>query len=376
LIAIVHIVMDVYPAALPVLISFLVTDLGLSLAQAGFLNTAFISAASFSQPLFGYWSDRYTRSGLLATGVAWTALFVGLTGTGASYPIILVLLVVGSLGIAVFHPLGAALVASWGGQRKGTATSIFYLGGNLGFALGPILMAAALGQSGRIGTLWLIVPGVTAGFLLWKKMRVSSSPPVGPGASLEKAVWSTAGLGLAILIILFGLRSWIHSAVSTFLPIYLLSRGFSLDLASAWLAAFMIAGALGGLAGGYFSDLFGRKSIICGSLLAFIPCFWLFMNVESLVSLLFLGLAGFMVVASHAVVVVMAQELLPDNTGMASGAIVGLAAGLGSWGVALSGMIADRFGLPASLNLLMPLTLLAVLFGLLVPRPRGIPPQF
>ena len=39
LIAIVHIVMDVYPAALPVLISFLVTDLGLSLAQASCLTT-------------------------------------------------------------------------------------------------------------------------------------------------------------------------------------------------------------------------------------------------------------------------------------------------------------------------------------------------
>ena len=70
----------------------------------------------------------------------------------------------------------------------------------------------------------------------------------------------------------------------------------------------MVAGALGGLAGGYFSDLFGRKPIICGSLLAFILCFWLFMNVESLVSLLFLGLAGFMAVASHAVVVVMAHR--------------------------------------------------------------------
>ena len=51
---------------------------------------------------------------------------------------------VSGLGIAMFHPEGARLMNHLAGDQKATAMSLFAIGGQLGFAIGPLIATAAL----------------------------------------------------------------------------------------------------------------------------------------------------------------------------------------------------------------------------------------
>jgi FSR family fosmidomycin resistance protein-like MFS transporter len=68
--------------------------------------------------------------------------------------------------------------------------------------------------------------------------------------------------------------------------------------------------------------------------------------------------------------VVLAQQYMPRNTGLASGLVVGFAIGMGGVGVGALGWMADRFGLPTVLwtCALLPITGLAA--ALFLPRPH------
>jgi FSR family fosmidomycin resistance protein-like MFS transporter len=55
--------------------------------------------------------------------------------------------------------------------------------------------------------------------------------------------------------------------------------------------------------------------------------------------------SGAALLASFSVTIVLAQELLPNNLGLASGLILGLGFGTGGLGTALSGYLADHIGL-------------------------------
>jgi len=87
---------------------------------------------------------------------------------------------------------------------------------------------------------------------------------------------------------------------------------------------------------------------------------------------LFLAAAGILLLASFSVTVVYAQDLLPHHLGLASGLTLGLAFGAGGVGVGLSGVLADVFGLRASVWILLVLPGIAGVLGLtLAPIRRG-----
>ena len=64
--------------------------------------------------------------------------FVGLAPTGTALALVLIL---GGLGGAAFHPPAAALVHRAGGTRPGLAMSVHITSGTLGQALAPLAFA-------------------------------------------------------------------------------------------------------------------------------------------------------------------------------------------------------------------------------------------
>ena len=61
------------------------------------------------------------------------------------------------LGVAAFHPEGARYANYASGSRRGTGMSFFSVGGNVGFALGPIFVTPLVLVFGLSGTLALVV---------------------------------------------------------------------------------------------------------------------------------------------------------------------------------------------------------------------------
>src|SRR5213078_1670113 len=150
-----HLATDFANGALPALLPFFVDkfDLSYTLAAAAMLASAVSS--SIVQPLFGLWSDRRGAIWLLPAGVALAGIGIALA---ASYWLVLVLVVVSGLGVAAFHPEGSKFAAFVGGRRRASAMSLFSIGGNLGFALGPTVATPLVLAFGLEGGLLLAVP--------------------------------------------------------------------------------------------------------------------------------------------------------------------------------------------------------------------------
>ena len=185
-----HFVTDINTGALPAFLPFLKESLGLSYAMTASILLAFNITSSVIQPIFGFFSDRWSAKWLLPVGPLIASLGLALVGFSPSYSWVLLFASVSGLGQASYHPEGFKTVNLLSGERKATAISLFHLGGNLGFALGPILATFFFAYSGLQGSIWFLVPGILmmAAFLIiphWRASReVFSFEDQGPRRNL------------------------------------------------------------------------------------------------------------------------------------------------------------------------------------------------
>ena len=107
--------------------------------MAGLAILASAASSSLIQPLFGAWSDRRGAIWLLPTGVAVAGIGIALAAASPSYWLVLLLVLISGLGVAAFHPEGSKFAAYASGNRRASGMCYFSVGGNLGYALGPIV---------------------------------------------------------------------------------------------------------------------------------------------------------------------------------------------------------------------------------------------
>jgi len=80
--------------------------------------------------------------------------------------------------------------------------------------------------------------------------------------------------------------------------------------------------------------------------------------------------SGAALLASFSVTIVLAQEMLPRNLGLASGLILGLGFGMGGLGAAVSGWIADMIGLYKTVWILALVPALGSVIGAFIRTPK------
>ena len=142
---------------MPALIPFLIAERGYSYSAVGALLLFVTVGSSIIQPAFGALSDRLSMAWLMPVGVALAALGVGFAGVAPSFGLTALSVGIGGLGVAAFHPEAARYANYASGSRRGTGMSLFSVGGNAGFALGPILITPAVLAFGLSGTLVVAV---------------------------------------------------------------------------------------------------------------------------------------------------------------------------------------------------------------------------
>src|SRR3954464_2372543 len=137
----------------PALIPFLISERGYSYGAVGALLLFVTVGSSIIQPAFGALSDRLSMAWVMPWGVALAALGVGVAGVAPNFALTALSVGIGGLGVAAFHPEGARFANYASGSRRGTGMSFFSVGGNAGFALGPILITPAVLWLGVLGGL-------------------------------------------------------------------------------------------------------------------------------------------------------------------------------------------------------------------------------
>src|SRR5687768_9362216 len=161
-----HMMVDLNTGALPALLPFLKSTLDLSYTMIGTLVLVASLSSSLIQPIFGHLSDRSARPWLLPFGVLAATAGMAAIGLASSYHLILLLVCVSGVGIASYHPEAYKTAYLATGEKKATGISLFSVGGNIGYGLGPLAVAFCLTMFGQPGLLLLLLPGLLASGLL------------------------------------------------------------------------------------------------------------------------------------------------------------------------------------------------------------------
>jgi FSR family fosmidomycin resistance protein-like MFS transporter len=357
---------DLYSNYLPQMLPFLVVLYsGFTATRAAILVSAFTITSSLTQPFIGYFIDRRGKRWFVHAGTLWMAIMLSLTGVVQSYWLLVLLAGLAGIGTAAFHPQASTMVNVLSGDRKAVILSIFVAFGNFGFALGPLLLVPLFQNYGLQATVVTVVPGVFVAILLF-----FTQPPnliisgVTPEFSTVLHSLKSAARELITIVSVIAVRSLAYTGMITMLPLYFQSQNLSNIAASHLMAIMLFSGAVGGMLGGYISDLYGRKRLIVGSLIVSTPLFFAFLHTGGAVSTFFLALAGAALLSSFSVTVIAAQEAIPDNKALAAGLTMGFAGGIGGLAVIVIGRIGDIWGLSIAVSVIFMLPILAGLIGL------------
>lgn len=364
-ISIAHLLNDLYSNYLPQLLPFLIVLYAdFTATRAAIVVSVFSITSSFTQPLFGYLMDRQGKRWLAYIGTLWMSVLLSLTGLVHSYWLLVILAAAAGLGTAVFHPQASAMVNVLSMDRKAVILSVFVAFGNFGFALGPLLLIPLFEAFGLKATVFTVIPGIIVTILLFvfsPADKVSEKIPPTLGVVFENLKASAKELTAIIGVI--AIRSLTYTGLLAMLPLYFQYKNMSNIQASHLITIMLAAGAIGGVAGGFISDYFGRKPLIIGTLILATPLFFAFLLTSGAVSTIFLALAGAALLSSFSVTVVAAQEAIPDNKALAAGISMGFANGLGGLAVIFIGRIGDIFGLSAAVTFLFALPVFAGAVG-------------
>ena len=372
-----HLATDLAQGALAALLPFLVVKFELSYAMAAALVLAATLASSIVQPLFGLWSDARGGFWLLPAGVSLAGLGMGLAAVAPSYPLVALAVLLSGLGVAAYHPEGSKFASYVSGSRPASGMAFFSIGGNIGFALGPLVASSAVLAVGIEGGLVVALPGLAVAALL-----LAVRPHLGRFAPSDERRAEVAAVrgqptALALLLLVIGLRSVAHMGLFTFIPLWEVAKGASEAHGTRLLSLFLLGGAVGTIFGGPLADRFGAREVLRFSFLVAAPLILVYVLVGGLFGSLALVASGAAVIGTFGVSLVMSQEYMPGRVGMASGLSIGLAIGLGGLAALSLGALADTLGLETAMLATAAGPGLAFLLTLTLPpirRPRVVEP--
>jgi MFS transporter, FSR family, fosmidomycin resistance protein len=365
-----HLATDFANGALPALIPFLKERFSLSYTAVGALVLASQASSSLIQPLFGLWSDRRGAMWLLPAGVALAGVGIALAADAPNYWLVLVLVLVSGVGVAAFHPEGSKFAAFVSGRKRASGMAWFSIGGNLGYALGPIATTAVVASFDLRGGLLLAVPCLAVA------AAIVAGTPYLRGFAPETGV-SRARAGeddpraMKLLLGVIALRSVAWFGLITFVPLWEVALGHSKSHGNQLLALMLFAGGAGTLLLGPLADRAGRRPVLLGSVVATGPLMLVFVLVGGIPGAIALALVGACVVGTFGVTMVMGQEYMPRHVGTASGLVIGLSVGLGGVAAVALGRLADATSLRTALLAAAVAPLAAIALAAMLPSRRA-----
>jgi len=362
-----HLTVDTYAGVIPVLYPILIGRFRLSLATVGLVSLAYSGMAAVSQPLFGVLADRF---GTRFTGVAlcWTALTFSLVGFVTSFPLLLLLAFASGLGSGAFHPMGALDVrALLPRLRRSAGMSVYVTAGTVGVAIGPLIGILVFGAFGIHGTGVLIVPGlITGGYLLWR-MRGAVESATGSLRRVSSAGSRVPVFALAVVIGVMMSRSWTVNVFQAFTPTWYKQLGYGPEFYGPLATTLVLASAVGTVGCGTLADRYGRRNVILATLVLSVPAILLYTAFPGPWAFASAILIGVLAASTAPLMLLMAQQLMADRAGLASGLVMGLGFVTGAIGIPINGAIADSIGLQKSLMTHVALVIVTIAIAWFLP---------
>ncbi|MFH0519942.1 MFS transporter [Streptomyces sp. M41] len=369
-----HACVDVYQGAVAALVPYFVAERAYGYAAASGVVLAASLLSSLVQPLFGALTDRWAMPWLLPLSALLGGAGVAASGVMDSYALTLAVVAVSGVGVAAYHP-EAARAARAAAHGSHTAMGWFSLGGNVGFALAPLLVAAVVATGGLGASPLLVVPAVVGAALCAAAVRSAGRRGAAGGGGRGRSGggaddWSSF-LWLSGAVVC---RSVVFVGLSAFVSLYVRERtGGGAGAGTAALCVLYVGGAVGTVAGGRLAQRYGRLTVVRHAYVLTVLAVAGVVLVPGPPVYLFVALTSAGLYVPFSLHITLGQDYLPGRVGTASGVTLGLTVSVGGLAAPAIGALADATSLRTALAPLVVLPLLGrlLLCGLREPTPPG-----
>jgi len=352
--ALVHFIGDFYISFINPLLPVFVEKFSLSLAQVGLLAGISRILAFFVQPWVGYLADHYRTRFFILGGPLIAIVFIPLVGIAPCFWALILFTSLGSIGGSMFHPTSAGMVSNYSGRHFGFSMSIFNMGGALAIGVGPLFITYFVSSYGlEISPLTMIV-GLMVMIFLIKIIPLSQEERLGKLGFIDsiKKVLGTVWKSIILIWVIMVLRGFVSQSFLAFIPVMYATEGYSLVSIGKIVSIYSVAGSISGLIAGHVSDRIGYKPVFYIAQILATPSLYLLLYLPGNWVYFSAFIAGFFIMASVPLGVVMAQELAPKGRSMVSSLMMGFAYGTGGMMIALAGKMADIFSIQGVLTFL------------------------
>lgn len=367
-----HAIDDLYQGSVPAIVPFLVAERHYGYLAAAGITLAATLLSSVVQPLFGVLTDRRPMPWLVPAGMTVAGAGIGLSGLGDSYAFTWLAIALSGLGVAAYHP-ESARIARRIASKGHVGMSWFSLGGNVGFALGPILVTPVLQAGGLGASPFLLIPAVVGGLgtaALLRRLR-------GPQSAIHHHQASSEPLGrdnwrqFGLLTVVVVARSIVTFGMNTFLALWVTQRVGSATAGEAALVVLFGVGALSTLLGGVLAGRWGRTRTLRVSYAVSVPAVAAIALAPGYAVFPAVAIAALALYVPFSLHVTLGQDYLPNRIGTASGVTLGLAVSIGGLAAPAIGALANATTLQWALLSLVVMPVISFLAsrGLADPAP-------
>ena len=340
-----HFIHDLYTAIFPPLLPLIIEKLSLSLSQAGMLSTV-LQLPSVLNPFMGVFIDKKRlERWLIVLAPTMTAVPMSLIGVANSFYMLLVLLFIAGTSVALYHVPAPVVVAQESGLKKGRGMSFYMTGGETARALGPVVAVGLLSvlslETFYPIALLAIITSVVLHFTLpplEKRENIARKITI---MSVVKEIKHVFYPVSGILIS----RSFMHSAMGIFLPVFIERQTGNIYLAGAGLALYETFGIAGVLCSGTLSDLMGRRKVLFWAIITAPVALVLFIYTSGPIQIVMLAVSGFTIIAVTPVMLAIIQENANGNPSSANGLFMMVAFFSRAVAILIVGFLGDIIGL-------------------------------
>lgn len=368
-----HFLNDMIQSIIPAIYPIMKDKFNYSFAQIGIITLVFQMTSSILQPFTGFYADKHPRPYALSAGMCFTLIGLLLLAFAENYFIILLAVSVVGFGSSIFHPTASLVTQLASGGKKSLAQSIFQVGGNGGSAVGPLLAAIIILPFGQHAISWFALAALLAAIIMirlgtWYRAKLSyavthqSAQPL-----INHDISRRTKYGALLILILLIFSKYFYTAcITSYFTFFLIDKfGVSVQTSQLCLFVFLLAFAIGTVAGGMLGDKFGRKYVIWFSILGAAPFAIAMPYVNLTWTIICTFLSGLIIASAFSSIVVYATDLMPDKVGLIAGIFFGLMFGLGGLGSAFFGWLADKTSIEYIFQVSAFLPLLGIIAGLL-----------
>lgn len=372
-----HFISDFYCNILPLMLPILASRFGFSYAECGTIYMLFQIAANFIQPPLGLLADRRNLNYLMPLSILGGGVFVCAIGMITQTWMLVFIIFISGVCASGFHPISGGILPHVTPKHKEVlATSIFIVGGNVGFAIAPYCVASFVDSFGDNNLLWLSIPAIVTTILIYCRKLHHPTLTGKPNdvSSISSILHNKPFIQFVMSI---GWRSLCYCAMVAYLPLFLNEKGYSSTESAQALFAMLFGTAFGGMAIGGLSTRLGLKKLILLTYVVTIGAVsgFLYLGDLSVLSYVLLFITGAGLYGSTPAAIVWSQRSLSKSAAFATSMMLGFTFGIGYIVSVATGIIADFVGLHTALWVtLVPALVLAIiiLLPLKEPKPKSL----